>query len=710
MEGVFEQMSSPIKLDVWVNEGVKLHQDVLSVNSSGSPHHHVSVDDVFGCRSFQEMCPNLKLGLPFQGTVAKRQNLIDAFQSAIDFGVESSRLAIVLTKSGETVLCIADCTYPEYRWFLFDSHGQSHEKKKLAYCKEYGSFHRLLDGFLAKYPVQNFGGDTSIQSSMYNLFEAVPIVLDSYPRPSAPLSTLDSADPKDTTSAEAGFETVEVSHCQTTEKPKLSTNTLPAGILDKSRFQCAISLEIMADPVVASDGHHYDRPEIEKHFEARRAAEMERIAAEEARANGEASEADIDTSCCCGATPEITLTSPKTGLKIDGTLTPILFLEEMIVELVESNALNMTDEEVSDWQQRRAEKKRRDKERQAQQRIAEAEEEEQRRFEAQAEERYGNRPVPPPVELSHQFHVIRDINDECEVPGENDLGIAVALGDKRYRIPPVYAKEDNRSPRCMVACCAVPLSSNTWCERCQRLVCDDCLGFSVSKIQPQLEDQSVLHRVCFECVTQIVDVMESQDTLTRQRRALILRGLEKHLALLTNRLSTKQDSVIRHEMNDEFSHRVEEVQGSISLLLSQLNHLRAQVRREEERANAAAADDGSGQTLSTNEALRGITEQLSSVEQQWNELLQEEEPIDDDELMQHVCRRSELWQELQRLSDAQNALVVAQSTGASKMQIRASSSVDDDLAALDRLQRRLALHCGRGTDVGGANRESNRAD
>ncbi|MBM3967842.1 MAG: hypothetical protein FJ308_22710, partial [Planctomycetes bacterium] len=178
-ESVFDQVSSPLSLDAWVREGVRLYRELAGADPSRSSQQHASVDDIFEAGAFRDICQGVMRGVPFQGTVDKRQSLIDAFQAGIDFGVDRSRLAITLTKSGETVLCVADCTSGDYRWFLFDSHGQSHEKEKVSYCKEYSSFHRLLDAYLAKYPFQDFGSDSSIQSSMYNLFEAIPIVLDS---------------------------------------------------------------------------------------------------------------------------------------------------------------------------------------------------------------------------------------------------------------------------------------------------------------------------------------------------------------------------------------------------------------------------------------------------------------------------------------------------------------------------------------------------
>jgi len=635
-ESIFELMSSPVKLDAWVLEGVKLYRALAGTDPSRSCHDHASMDDIFDAAAFRDIGKHVRRGIPYQGTVENRGSLIDAFQAAVDFGDGQSRLAITLTKSGETVLCMADCTDTEYRWFLFDSHGQSHEQKKLSYCKEYSSFHRLLDAYQAKYPFQDFRDDYSLQSAMYNLFEAVPIVLDSFP------PTIDSSTPMAVPSSQG----VEIPVENIPQSPGPTTSTASPAlreILDRSQYECVISSEIMADPVVASDGHVYDRPQIEMHFAVRRAAETERIAREESRDNGNPAPADNDATCCDGPRPEIELTSPITGLKVLETLTPVLFLERMIVGLVNANALGMTEEEVIDWHERRQEKKVRDTERRAQQEKAAAEEEERRRFDAEAERRYRNRPPPVPVEPSQRVQVVRDIDNASESLGEHDLGICVALGD---RSAPVYANTlYQRVRRCMVGCCAIPLTSSTCCDRCQRPVCSDCLRFGVSSFNPQGtgEHSNTLHHVCFECVTQIVDAMDSNDAVSNQRSAVILRRLEGHLALLTNRLSTKQDTVIRREMYDEASPRLDEIRGAIGSSRSELNRLKEAVRREQQRANEASADDGGpgvGQLL----------EQLANVKSQWDALLQADSPDDEEELFRYVCRKSELADEHDRLS------------------------------------------------------------
>lgn len=410
-----------LALDEFVKQGVLRYPSL----------HHSSLEEIWKMPAFSHLVKDLEKGESFQGSVSRRQDLLDAFQGCLDFAVDCDRLAIILTKSGETVLCVTDVINGPSMWYLFDSHGQSHEDPKLAYWKEFKSFYRLLDAFLIKYPPQTFG-DGSLQSEMYNLFEACPVILSRDCKMRATVSPKEadkaqaegsscalitenvrrdcemraevsameaheaniesssrSLSAEITTSANAARASSDrLEECA--EDTSTQQNPLPSGLFDASSYQCAISLEIMADPVVCSDGKMYDRPNIEEHFERRHAEEEQRIAEEHARARGEEVNESREATDCCrcrGARPPIELTSPITNEIVTGILTPVHFVEQQIVSLVESNAFNMTDNELKDWHERRAQKKERDKARREEERIAREREEEMRRNAEEAEQR-----------------------------------------------------------------------------------------------------------------------------------------------------------------------------------------------------------------------------------------------------------------------------------------------------------------------------------
>lgn len=710
---------TPDSIDDVVQEGVQCYNAI----QTGA---HTSVEELWDLPVFADTVRHLKKCAPQQGSVVRRQDLIDAFQACIDFAVDCSRMAIFLTKSGETVLCVADCQNPSYVWYLFDPHGQSHDSTKLAYWKQYDSFHRLLDAFLSKYPPQHFDGNDSLQSSMYNLFEALPVVHligsgtaqatregervhrsdfesddgcicasvspgnDRKSRSDDTVGklqdgvlisggagrTLDlttSIEPlinttaneqvqADTTSygATASVASLQASlDCEATTAKEAQLGLF--DVFNREDFQCAITFDIMADPVVCSDGKTYDRPNIERHFEAREAQEEARIAEEEFCTRGEfrAPSQQHEATCCGANRPPIQLTSPITGESVDGVLTPSHQIEQQIVRLIESNAFMLTDEELDDWRERRAEKRQRDQQREEEKRRAEEREEEMRRNATEAEQRRTQEIPSLPEELSLQIRIDRDTNDETQCLGNDDLGISVALSGKENRIPASYARQGHQDPRCMVSCCAVSLNSNTYCARCQRLVCDDCLSFGVSDIAPGGPGGNVeLSRVCFECVTQIVDAMESQDIRIRQKRVVLIELIERYLTELSNKASTKQDAVVRHEVHDEFGDKMEQAEQSIRRLESQLRSIREQVRQQESRAAEAAADSGLGRTTQRSD-IDELRNHLSDLEQEYNQSLQEPDPDDNDDLLKLVCRRSNLAQQLE---EAQTRLTMAESS------------------------------------------------
>jgi hypothetical protein len=688
-------------MDVFVQKGVKRYRHLQN--------QHSSVDDLWGMPYFTETIEHMEKGDTRQGSVARRQDLIDVFQACIDFAVHCDRLAIVLTKSGETVLCLADLKGgpSSSKWYLFDSHGQSHENPKLASWKEFDSFSSLLEAFLLKYPPQDFG-DASLQADMYNLFEAVPIV--------------DRRDPVVSGAANPHYEdeklhddsenmSVQPTMCEINTKgapdqaspsqkpvsvpftgsslPSSRGLSLPPELSHVSNFRCSISLEIMADPVVCSDGKAYDRPSIEQHFHARREQEEERIAHEEARARGEENVNERADECCCNADrPPIVLTSPITGQPVDGIITPVQLVEQQIISLVQINCFQLSEEELADWHERREEKKRRDLAREQAERQTRERTAEMRRHAAEAAERrprqsdieYVEEP-PLPQEAWLQVRIDRDTNEESERLGEHDLGLSVVLAGKCDRIPIAYAAQGNQLPRCMVACCAATVKTTQWCARCARLICDDCLGFGATNIGHPL-CATGLSRICFECVSQLIDAMDSPSMRIRRKRAIIIAAVEKYLTQLSNRAATKQDTVVRLECMDECRGRMEEVESAIRCLGDQLQSLRDQVRLQEKRASDAAADAGVD-----NFNLLVLRNQLQALQREYDACLQEQEAADEEEMFDLVLRLSEVGH---RLEIARTIVAMEESSVNACSGERVNDATSPEIRQdLDRLQRRL---------------------
>lgn len=677
-------LSSEI-LDSFVRKGIQRYKHLQN--------KHSSIDDLWDMRAFVHMLPHIQKGPTRQGSVARQQDLVDVFQDSLDYAFEAGldvtndcdRLAVVLTKSGETVLCVADKLRAKklsaQKWYLFDSHGQSHETKKLAYWKQFGSFHELLGAFLTKYPPQDFR-DGTFQADMYNLFEAVPIIGRKLPLVAEHKDEAHVVSMETDEDSEKFHDSIEPEVIVSPKPPPPnstpsttpSTSSVgdtkpsvgyPQGLFVIENFQCAILPDIMADPVVCSDGMVYDRPNIERHFETRREAERERIDQEIARARGEENSEQNEDDCCgCGAArPPIVLTSPVTGEIVDGVLTPVKMVDQQIVMLMEQNYFSLSQEDVTDWHSRREEKKHRDTKRAAEQRRErERQAQMQRNAEAAASRRAEegvdeeDRFPPQPQEPALQVRIDRDTNDETERLAENDLGISVALSDKVHRIPATYGFQGARGPRCMVSCCAAELQSNQWCSRCARLVCNDCLDFGVTTIfnRPGVNDS--LSLICFECASQVADAMETPDILVRQKRAVLIANLERYLTQLSNRAATKQADVVRHETHDEFGSRMEEVEQAICDLEAQLQTVEAQVREQKDRADAATADvhPSTGALANDESDLEELMERVQELHEQYQESLQEGGGDEFD----LTIRRTDL---ASRLEEAQADLAIAMS-------------------------------------------------
>ena len=104
------------------------------------------------------------------------------------------------------------------------------------------------------------------------------------------------------------------------------------------------------------------------------------------------------------------------------------------------------------------------------------------------------------------MRVERDTNVESGAFDAIDLGISVVFTKEANRILVEYAAQGRQGPRCMVASCSASMNSN---QCCARIVCNDCLGFGVTTFSGEIILPRISLRICVECVTQVVDAMDS---------------------------------------------------------------------------------------------------------------------------------------------------------------------------------------------------------
>jgi len=202
----------------------------------------------------------------------------------------------VLTKPPETVLCVigADTSTP---CFLLDSHPNSSRRLAGAHALRFDCVQSLCIALCRRFPVVH----------------------------------LDDVDPGDWQLAYMR---------QFSAMPLMLTVPLTDNERNSMQCQCMLDGELMVDPVVAVDGHTYEREYILRHFEA----EHERIAATHQPAHG-------DDACCGHVQVRDTINSPKGGQMLLELLIPNQAALSAIQQAVEGGRIG--DGEVCDWRQRR---------------------------------------------------------------------------------------------------------------------------------------------------------------------------------------------------------------------------------------------------------------------------------------------------------------------------------------------------------------------
>jgi len=506
--------------------------------------------------------------------------------------------------------------------------------------------------------------------------------------------------------------------------PAIATQSSEAKmtmLFDKSDFEDPITYQIMADPVSCSDGHTYDREVIEKCFQDRIQAEQERQERERRRQEGgeeESSNTQADATCCRGREDPIELLSPISNQVVSGVLVPNLMVEKQICRMMEQNVFQLLPQELDDWKKRRETKRQRDTERREQGRLDKERSEEQRRNAQAAMERrelegdVEDEDEMPKFEPSHLFRLV---SDHTKSQNEPEIGMAVVLTQEGCQIPidlaagagahpeseqmrasrflqklnfGVAGSEDEEEVkdrgsqlRCMVGRCAKRLNSTSvkspfdpltvdWSSRCGRIVCQECLAFSVKDYQQHQHTSTTSsfskdHKICVDCMTHLVDVMEEATsegtslfkTQLRKKRLAFLQQLEQHGARFSNRVALLHERVVRYQANLEHSPKLIKMEHSISQLGQQLDRLNAEASQETKRATAAAADrterevdsNDSCDSKAVEETIQQMMTECQRLEGKLQQHSEQGPPDENDEerLLQYFTRLSELEHSLE---------------------------------------------------------------
>ncbi|CAK9016508.1 FYVE-type zinc finger-containing protein C9B6.03 [Durusdinium trenchii] len=252
---------------------------------------------------------------------------------------------------------------------------------------------------------------------------------------------------------------------------------------DMQALQCPITKELMADPVLATDGYTYERQSIEQHW----ANQLQ----------GQLSSSSEDGESCGGQRLAAHLrTSPVTGQELDGTLRVNRVVLDLIRAAIEGG--RVAPEVQADWERRRA-----DAEHNARKQLPEAPS--SATDDAQRAPNDGLVASAPPLYECSAEHV--------RVVGPADpprWGLAAKVQPPKTGLACDFVEVDHWAPSFMFTSCMVPGCGRAFglfrrrhhCRRCGRLVCSSCSPHVAVNFE-QLGVVSAtpeLGRICGECV------------------------------------------------------------------------------------------------------------------------------------------------------------------------------------------------------------------
>jgi len=368
-------------------------------------------------------------------------------------------------------------------------------------------------------------------------------------------------------------------------------------------FLDPITHEIMVEPVICDDGFTYDRQTIEAHFQ---------------------SELETDYR------QQNQFTSPMTGDIITNSLLHNRNVEMQIVESLEERNMSVLDEDIEKWHRRREQRRE----------SRTARDKEGRNKKEQQE-----RPQPDiaaPIQQEEQpsaerVRVDRTVTDGT-ILSEHDLGLSVTLCNEDERCSLHYASlvGVGNVPRCMVACCAKRLDNdNDWCARCGRLACSRCLEFHVTEYSALNPNQ--LQSICFECVTQIIDVMGDTGTEGQVRAFISNVRLRRYNDSLTQRAIELQDYQVKMNAKAQFGPGLLELQEEIR---------RMERAKDEMQVQSQGADAGSQNSF---RSIAECEEVCAVLTRHYNDLMERGCPEQDEEgQIRYIAAISAITDRLER--------------------------------------------------------------
>jgi U-box domain len=200
---------------------------------------------------------------------------------------------------------------------------------------------------------------------MYNTFEFYPIVL----RADKNIEKSTFHQPPKLDTSFNVMTKPDSNHDLENSLPSLKSTQFHDALVEKVDILDPIMKHVMADPVKCHDGFTYDRCSIEHYFAVRKEEQEKRMKVLQHGENTETSNEEAGT--CSGKLLPIELLSPMTQQALPSeVLIPDLNMESLIVRAMERKVFRLSQDDIADWNTRRAEKKKSDEQRESQRQIS----------------------------------------------------------------------------------------------------------------------------------------------------------------------------------------------------------------------------------------------------------------------------------------------------------------------------------------------------
>lgn len=136
-----------------------------------------SIQKLWGAEALELTTAKLKRGTTIVRPIQEDSSFQEVISTSKQFfrheqAADVANGAILIFKRSQCILCV----HHAHMWYLFDSYSENDEKSVYANLKQFATEEELMTGILSKFPLME-QWELSVDTEVYNMFEAHPIVL-----------------------------------------------------------------------------------------------------------------------------------------------------------------------------------------------------------------------------------------------------------------------------------------------------------------------------------------------------------------------------------------------------------------------------------------------------------------------------------------------------------------------------------------------------